>query len=269
MSTNVALESKVEQPATHLHVREAGPRGAPAIVFLHGSPLSGRMWQPEFDLLRDLHLIAPDLPGHGSSAEVPLTTLRDVAEKVAVIIRRSVPEGRAHVVGLSYGGAVAQGLMVHFPEVVDHVILSGAPTRLPDWLLWLGGLNEPVLRVFKPEQLARIISLQFGVPSRFLDLLREDLQSFSSRTLLSVLKTYAEIEMPSAFRSPVLVSVGQKENFIAKSSARKLTREIPGARGVMAPGGGHVWSMGKPELFSQMVRAWIAAEPLPALLGPL
>ena len=216
-----------------------------------------------------MHLIAPDLPGHGLSARVPLTTLYDVAKEVAAIIVRSAPEGRAHVVGLSYGGAVAEALMVHFPEVVDHVILSGAPTRLPGFLLWMTSLNEPILRMLKPDQLARLILLNFGLPSRFLELVREDLECFSSRTLFDVVKTYSEIRMPTAFFSPTLVCVGQKETFIAKSCARKLARETPGAKRVMAQGVGHVWSMEQPDLFSDMVRAWISDKPLPPALRPL
>src|SRR5690606_820088 len=48
--------------------REAGPRGAPTIVLLHGFPSSSR----EFDALTPLlakhyHLIAPDFPGFGQS----------------------------------------------------------------------------------------------------------------------------------------------------------------------------------------------------------
>ena len=54
------------QPAMHLY--ESGDPAAPAILFLHGSPLSGRMWQPQLDSLTEFHCLAPDLPGHGLSA---------------------------------------------------------------------------------------------------------------------------------------------------------------------------------------------------------
>ena len=52
--------------------REAGPKGAPTIVLLHGFPSSSR----EFDTLIPLlatryHLIAPDFPGFGQSDSPP------------------------------------------------------------------------------------------------------------------------------------------------------------------------------------------------------
>ena len=52
--------------------REAGPKGVPTLVLLHGFPSSSR----EFDTLIPLlatryHLIAPDFPGFGQSETPP------------------------------------------------------------------------------------------------------------------------------------------------------------------------------------------------------
>src|ERR1700733_14647018 len=48
--------------------REAGPKGAPTILLLHGLPSSSRMFQPLLmRLADDYHLVAPDYPGYGHS----------------------------------------------------------------------------------------------------------------------------------------------------------------------------------------------------------
>src|SRR5438105_2940794 len=48
--------------------REAGPKDAPTILFLHGLPSSSRMFEPLFHRLSDrYHLVAPDYPGFGHS----------------------------------------------------------------------------------------------------------------------------------------------------------------------------------------------------------
>src|ERR1700689_2908502 len=48
--------------------REAGPKDAPTILFLHGLPSSSRMFQPLLTRLGDsYHLVAPDYPGFGHS----------------------------------------------------------------------------------------------------------------------------------------------------------------------------------------------------------
>lgn len=90
-----------------LYVHEAGPPNAPAIVFLHGLGASGSMWQPQFEHLRNYHCLAPDLPEHGKSANIGPFTLADSSERVAALIRERTRNGRASIVGLSMGGAVA------------------------------------------------------------------------------------------------------------------------------------------------------------------
>lgn len=48
--------------------REAGPKDAPTILFLHGLPSSSRMFEPLLTRLSDqYHLVAPDYPGFGHS----------------------------------------------------------------------------------------------------------------------------------------------------------------------------------------------------------
>ena len=69
---------------THLFVHESGDPAGPPIVFLHGGGLSGRMWQPQVDALREFHCLAPDLPEHGRSAAVTPFTLRSAAEALSI-----------------------------------------------------------------------------------------------------------------------------------------------------------------------------------------
>jgi pimeloyl-ACP methyl ester carboxylesterase len=245
-----------------LFTRETGARASPAVIFLHGSPLSGRMWLPQLERLSEFHCLAPDLPGHGQSAAMPLV-MPAMVQELAKLIRRSTPNGKAHIVGLSFGGVVAQALMVAAPEVVDHVILSGTGTRMSKVLVWMSMLNEPILRFLRPEQLAALVCLQFGIPSQFRAAMGDDFKAFSSKTLVRVMQTYLDIEMPAAARSPTLVAVGQKETLYAKSAARALSRGIPGAKGVMVPGCGHVWNLEAPDLFAETVRSWVADKPLP------
>ena len=58
----------VEVDGVSIFYREAGPKGAPTILLLHGLPSSSRMFQPLLTRLADkYHLVAPDYPGFGHS----------------------------------------------------------------------------------------------------------------------------------------------------------------------------------------------------------
>ncbi len=257
-----------------LYTYETGSKTHPAIVFLHGSPLSGRMWQPQLERLTDYHCLAPDLPEHGRSAKIGPFVMDDTVQKLADLIRKAAPNGKAHVVGLSFGGVVAQALLSQTPEVVDHVILSGTAGRMNKVLLALLKVqimaNRPLLRRLAPDKVAALMCRQFRIPPDYIPMLGADILRVSADALLRfIMASYADIQTPTQTQSPVLVVVGQKETPVAKVLARRLARAIPGAQGRLVPGLGHVWNLQDPDLFTATVRAWVTDRPLPEQLTPL
>jgi pimeloyl-ACP methyl ester carboxylesterase len=192
--------------------------------------------------LKEFFCLAPDLPRHGKSASLPTRSLASVCEQVADLIRQRVPGGQAHIVGLSYGGVVAQGLLKFAPEVVKSAILSGTSNRMARWLVETQRLNEPFLRWMKPEQLASLVCWQFGIPQEYRQEMAADFATFSAATLMEVLMTYTEIPALPDNHVPVLVLVGEKETFMAIRAARQLTKSIAQARGYIVPALGHTKS---------------------------
>ena len=115
---------------TELYVQASGDPAAPAIVFLHGGSISGRMWQPQVERLSEYYCLVPDLPEHARSAAIQPFTLQGAACEVAKLIQERIPNGRAHLVGLSVGGAVGLELLRTQPAVVHRAILSGTTPKL-------------------------------------------------------------------------------------------------------------------------------------------
>ncbi len=66
--------------------------------------------------------------------------------------------------------------------------------------------------------------------------------------------------------TPVLVMFGEKDYRIIKESADELLNVIPNSKGAVAREVGHMWNMEKPELFKDVLRAWITDNPLPETL---
>ena len=259
--------------ATHagLHVYESGQAGQPLLLFLHGSPLSGRMWLPQLERLTDFHSLAPDLPEHGLSSEVRPFSMEDVVRRLAILVRGAAPGGGAHVIGQSFGGVVAQALMVREPGMLDRVILTGTSARMSGLLYGLLrlslALNRPLLRLLSSGSLAALVRWQTGIPRAVSPLIEEDLKKVDPDSLSRfILATYGAIVTPTQGRSPVLVLVGEKETPVARSMARRLWRTIPRAHGAWVRGLGHVWNLQDPDLFVDVVRAWVHDDPLPGRL---
>ena len=78
-----------------LFVRESGPAGAPAIVFLHGGNLSGWSWEPVVERMQQYRCLVPDLPHYGKSFQHGPFEMGRAAAAVAELIRARVGAGRA------------------------------------------------------------------------------------------------------------------------------------------------------------------------------
>ena len=109
----------------NLFVRESGPVGAPAIVFLHGGTMSGWSWEPVVQPMQGYRCLVPDLTGFGKSSQQGPFEMDRAADAVAEVIRSQVGSGRAHVVGLSLGAQVGVQLMATEPKLVDRAVLCG------------------------------------------------------------------------------------------------------------------------------------------------
>ena len=94
----------------------AGPPGAPSIVFVHSTRLTGAMWAAQqAELAGEFRTIAHRPPAHGARAGEPFT-LEGAADVLAAAIRDHATGGRAVVVGLSLGGYVAMALAAREPD---------------------------------------------------------------------------------------------------------------------------------------------------------
>ena len=104
-----------------LHVRSAGQ--GPTVVLLHSSGSSGRQWDGLAAALQSRYrLHALDLHGHGSTPAWSGTQrmrLEDDLALVEPLLRSPAP---VHVVGHSYGGALALKLATLMPERIASVV---------------------------------------------------------------------------------------------------------------------------------------------------
>lgn len=255
-------------PTQALNLYQSGSNNNPTVLFLHGSPLSGRMWQPQLESLPEFHCLAPDLPEHGLSKDIKPFDMQDTVQRLVKLIRDSSSNGKAHLVGLSFGGVVAQALLSQAPEVVERVMLSGTAARsgkgFQSFLKFYLDVNKPFMALLPPGWISALFKWQFGIPAKYAPQMTEDIQQVKGEALARlVLSTYADIQTPANPKSPVLVVVGEKETPAAKMMARRLKVDITGALGVVAPNATHVWNMQQPELFNRLLRAWLAGESLP------
>ena len=248
-----------------MHVRESGDLTGPAVVFLHGAGVSGRMWTDHMAGLTAFHCLAPDLPGFGMSNQLPWPSIAAVADDVAELIRKRTAAGRAHVVGLSLGGAVAHSLLARHAGLLQRVVIDGAGT-----LRWWGdGPYLLFVAAIAPFLHTRpVIAALSRSVGRMPEADQADIKVASRRAFLQSLiemrrsrPTLAEVQSPC----PTLFVAGERERAVRHSNVG-LAAMMPQAIARYVPALGHGWLGTRMELHVDMVERWITSGDIPAAL---
>ena len=247
------------QPLTsNQNFDSAGAIHAPAILLVHGSVVTRKMWLRQLNGLSDTyHVIASDLPGHGTLASTPFT-FATAAECLAEIIRQEA-RGRALVVGLSLGGYIAIELAHRSPELVAGLVLSGSSLNFEgalspylkfiSWLMRRGWLKlgkeqaeQRVKRMFPPA-LADVAEAQLraGV---YPEPLGPSYSEMAGKDFSAVLAEYP---------GPSLILNGEKDTSSRKGESKFVSAARQG-RAQTVPDAGHACNLDQPEKYDQAVR---------------
>ncbi|MHA6766412.1 alpha/beta fold hydrolase [Sphingobium ummariense] len=128
MIRSATFHRKVTVAGTEIFYREAGEKGAPVIVLLHGFPSSSHMFRNVIPELADrYHVIAPDLPGFGLSAMPPADqfayTFANLAEVVAALLEQ-IEVTRYALYVMDYGAPTGFRLALAHPDRVSALIIQ-------------------------------------------------------------------------------------------------------------------------------------------------
>jgi pimeloyl-ACP methyl ester carboxylesterase len=252
-----------------IHYVEAG-RGAP-VILLHGMGGEGARWMPTIKgLASEFRVIAPDQIGWGAS-DKPMTIYHSglFAEFLARFMREiGVP--KAALVGQSMGAGVALQMAVHYPQLVDRMVLVNGggfrsandppPADTPDWharqISNAGTLAESREYLEKMYYNHGLITDQ-QVESNLILRLRsaytaESVQIANARGLGGV--TEEEVR---GIKTPTLLVWGANDKLSPPVNADKLNAAIAGSRKVLIDKAGHYPFIEHPDQFNQAVREFL------------
>jgi len=116
----------VDVGGTEIFCREAGDRGRPTILLLHGFPSSSHMFRDLIpELADDYHVMAPDLPGFGQSAMKPRDAFNYTFDNIADVMDRfTVVAGltRFAIYIFDYGAPVGLRIAAKHPKRISAII---------------------------------------------------------------------------------------------------------------------------------------------------
>lgn len=255
-----------------MFVHEEHPDADETLLFLHGGNVAGWTWHDLAASLPDHHSLIPDLPGFGASNAEPWTTVADVADSAAAIIRERGHDRRAHIVGLSLGAVVGTVLVAHHPDLARSAMLSGAPLQGVGATTRLWGLAQ--VRLWGSRWYWRVMARAFRLPDDSVDTFVETglgIDRASARRMLTQLYAgvpAADLEGLRHTQTPILMLAGEREPQVVRRALIEVTSRAPKAVARIVPRMHHAWSAEDPELFRRVLRHWLAArEPAPELMS--
>lgn len=249
--------------------RQAGV-GRP-IVFLHGFFGDSRVWRQQFDLARDYTVVAWDAPGCGRSSPPPdQFEIADYAVCLGEFID-GLDLDRPHLVGNSFGGALALAYCDGHADKVASLTLVGA------YAGWSGSLPPDVVEARLEQGLADLARpphevaskwlpgfITDGCPPNLAEEVSQITEEFSPAGMRSMIRALAEADLRSVLarvRVPTLLVWGAQDARSSVQIGEAMHRQIPGSRFLVIEGAGHLVQVEAAQQFDAAVRRFLESNP--------
>ena len=247
------------------------------LLLLHAGVADRRMWNPIRPRLeRARRVLSPDGLGYGERP-LPKAEFSRVDDVITLLDTSNVE--RAAVVGASDGGRVAIDLALEHPDRVAALVLAAPALGGWNWsqqVREFGGAEDELLEAGKdrgggraqrpdvgrrprpragrgrrrdPRPRPRDADARLRAPAR--------LRTRTSRTRRSTGRTWPRSTGWESWQAPTLVLVGELDLPDFPAIAERIAAEAPRARVISLDGVAHLPSLEKPELFAELVLAFL------------
>lgn len=241
----------------------------PVVVFLHGVGGNRHNWDGQLASLGARYTcVAWDARGYGDSdnPDRPLM-FNDFADDLGVLLD-TIGAERAHIVGLSMGGFIAQDFYARYPQRVATLTL--AATAAGAGLLtaearedFLAKRLRPLeagasMRDIAPGLVEVLAGSRAGESVR--NALRESLEALRPGPYQQALRALVTTDFREGLARvgvPTLVVVGDQDRVLPEPESRLLAERIPGSRLVVIPGAGHLCNLEAPAEFDAALSAFL------------
>jgi pimeloyl-ACP methyl ester carboxylesterase len=251
-------------------------RNESTIICLHASASSGAQWAAlRSQLEPDFHVLTPDFHGHGIGPAWHGMDTNIVAADAARVaqLARGV-RGGVHLVGHSYGGAIALRVALHYPEIVASVVVyEPVVFRL---LFDLHGRRHPTSEIIDVESDMRRCLRSDDMPgaaARFVDYWSgrgawhalSALQQAGITKRIGVITTqFASLANDTprladyyALRAPVLMLTGKDTNAPVRRIGELLRLALPNASFDAIPSVGHMGPVTHPCMVARSIADFV------------
>jgi aminoacrylate hydrolase len=241
------------------------------LIFVSGLNGVARYWQPQVPVFAQHYkVVTYDQRGTGGSDRLQKTFSVDQMAAELAALMDGLKIERAHLVGMSTGGAIGQTLAIEQPQRIARLVLSSTWTHCDPWFRRLFEARREMYQQCGPELHAMFHPL-FLYPPEYVNAHDAEITEEQRAAPTKGSPVYVSVGRINALlafdrraglariKSPTLVMTCDNDYITPSYHAEKLAREIAGAKLVVPRGGGHSFSKTNPEEFNRIVLEFLAA----------
>jgi pimeloyl-ACP methyl ester carboxylesterase len=260
-----------------IYYEEAGPAGAPAILFLHEFGGDYRSWEDQMrHFARNWRCITFSNRGYPASGipEDEAAYGQDIANRDAIAVLDHLKIARAHIVGLSMGGYTALMLAAKFGDRIIGCVAAGAGSGA-SLAQRAQFIEEAQASAAEMDRRGAVDAVAMGLSPTRVQLQNKDPRGWqqfvanlgehdakaAARTLRQIQArrpSFYDLEAElKAVKVPVLLLVGDEDEPCLDVDLW-LKRLMPTSRLGVLPAAGHAINLEEPALFNQLVERFLS-----------
>ena len=257
------MRSMMERKANlHASIRGSGKD----VLILHGMGCDLRMMEaclePIFDDLNDLRRVYVDLPGMGRSPALQEASADAVLDALLDFIDYEL-KGDFLLIGESYGGYLARGILARRPQQVKGMLLLCPvlePERekrsLPEGRLRL--VDDDADGEGLPGFLQYAVRINREICRRYAREVLPGAKLADEGFILRLKERYAfSFPIRQRFEGPVLLLCGRQDACVGYADALALLEDYPRASVAVLDAAGHNLQLEQPDLLAALTREWL------------
>lgn len=256
---------------TVVYYERAGS-GMPLLA-LHGWGMDRRIMsgcmEPVFDTLDGFERIYADLPGMGRSKAGFVRNSDDMLTVLSAFVADVIGGRPFLLMGESYGGLLARGIVSAMPDMVAGMILL-CPLMIPGFRkgktvpLCVQKRDDAFLKTLTPEQYASFtflnVVLTESVWKRYdrdiTDAIKNQDRNFLDNMLDGAFSFDVDAEQ-GVYKKPVLILTGRQDTEVGFEDQLRFLTQYPHSTYIAVDCAGHNMQLEQPEIFHGVVRGWL------------
>jgi pimeloyl-ACP methyl ester carboxylesterase len=230
--------------------KRAPAEGYPAVC-IHGSGAHSIVWSYQVSRLsKQYKIIAPDLPGHGESEGIPLSSAEEYAYWLDCFTEQ-LGLSSFFLLGHSFGGAIAQEYAHAYPQKVKGLILisTGTGFKLSSTYSQLHKQGVDIDRLAGASELPQAFIKGYKF-----------LESVGGATLHADLLAAGQFDSSSwitSIKTPSLIIWGSSDIITPQELPENLSRKLPMSKFHIIARAGHVVMVEAPDDFNAVVKEFM------------